>query len=226
LRFGEYSEDDILMKLCEKHQWPLGTRSDVAICIQLASRHRANSIRRYAIPSAIIPPMNHSIHAPRHAEAKAEDDLPLSQVRHVEDGQADAHRLDPNYLPPSPTQVKSSRQDDTIVDDHIPAAGGDTDRDDTHHDTANDDDYKNDEVMDDNDVGISPSTGSFLTPFRAPAVEWSDKFPNKYYMWSNDFHPSPLVCNAPLFTENGMVIHAEIDFGHCIVSNIHCYTRT
>lgn len=49
----------------------------------------------------------------------------------------------------------------------------------------------------------------------ASLVSWPHKWPGKYYMWSNDFHPTPLICNAKLYNELGLVVHGEIDFGHC-----------
>jgi hypothetical protein len=44
---------------------------------------------------------------------------------------------------------------------------------------------------------------------------WAERFPQKTYIWTADFHGGPINCNIPIITEAGGVVHAEIDFGNC-----------
>ena len=46
-------------------------------------------------------------------------------------------------------------------------------------------------------------------------VPWRNRFPGKKYMWTVDFHPGPVMCNAQLFSELGLVMHMEVDHGLC-----------
>lgn len=44
---------------------------------------------------------------------------------------------------------------------------------------------------------------------------WDRGWPGQIYMWTSDFHPGPLMCQAPILRELGVVLHAEVDHGHC-----------
>ena len=42
-------------------------------------------------------------------------------------------------------------------------------------------------------------------------TDWTTRMPDKIYAWTVDFHASPAACNMPLYTEIGVVLHAEVD---------------
>lgn len=45
--------------------------------------------------------------------------------------------------------------------------------------------------------------------------DWQTRYPGRFYLWTNDFHAAPIGCQAGLFAEIGVVVHAEIDGFHC-----------
>ena len=44
---------------------------------------------------------------------------------------------------------------------------------------------------------------------------WQTRYPGRLYLWTNDFHGAPIGCQAGLFSEIGVIVHAEVDGFHC-----------
>ena len=56
-------------------------------------------------------------------------------------------------------------------------------------------------------------------------TQWECRMPGLIYAWSVDFHASPSVCNIPIYSEIGVVLHPEVDHHpHCEYSGI-CKNR-
>lgn len=54
--------------------------------------------------------------------------------------------------------------------------------------------------------------------------DWAERFDDKVYLWSVDFHAAPASCNAEIYQAAGAVFHQEIDFSNCIFHN-NCRKR-
>ena len=55
---------------------------------------------------------------------------------------------------------------------------------------------------------------------KALSLPWSERWPNRLYLWSNDFHAGPSMCNAEVYRQLGIVSHLEIDFSNCIYHGV------
>ncbi|KAI8114405.1 hypothetical protein M9434_002530 [Picochlorum sp. BPE23] len=44
---------------------------------------------------------------------------------------------------------------------------------------------------------------------------WANRFDDRVYVWSVDFHGAPASCNSEIYEEAGAEFHAEIDFSNC-----------
>ena len=72
---------------------------------------------------------------------------------------------------------------------------------------------------------VLPLTRSFLAA-PPPQMDWVDRVPaRKPYIWSNDFHVTPIACTAPLLEELGAEVHAEVDFSNCENHPKFCKSR-
>ena len=60
---------------------------------------------------------------------------------------------------------------------------------------------------------ICPLFPNWQTHF--PLSQWNNRFPQKQYLWTIDFHPAPVMCNVDLWTELNLTIHMEIDHPLC-----------
>jgi hypothetical protein len=54
---------------------------------------------------------------------------------------------------------------------------------------------------------------------------WKDRFPDKIYTWTVDFHPAPSACNIAIYNDIGVVIHPEIDHPPFCHFNGFCRNR-
>ena len=52
------------------------------------------------------------------------------------------------------------------------------------------------------------------------SLPWSQRWPGRYYLWTTDFHAGPMMCNAEVYRQLGIVAHAEVDFGNCIYHGV------
>ncbi|KAL9643487.1 hypothetical protein ABK040_010101 [Willaertia magna] len=55
--------------------------------------------------------------------------------------------------------------------------------------------------------------------------EWKNKFKDKLYLWTSDFHAAPIGCNMDILKEADIEPHAEVDFGNCMFFKGTCKQR-
>lgn len=67
---------------------------------------------------------------------------------------------------------------------------------------------------------MHPKCKTFEEQYYNELTNWSERFPNQFYVWTSDFHSGPIICNMHIFRQLGMVIHAEVDHGHCVYNQI------
>ena len=63
-------------------------------------------------------------------------------------------------------------------------------------------------------------------PYTSSRVEgFSKSAVGKVYLWTADFHASPIGCNMPLLKESGFEVHAEVDYVNCVHFEGTCKNR-